>query len=158
MKNKEEISHGFRLSEELGSFIRKQPSPFNNTTDVSYSCNASNATLCSFSQYARKGFLLISLSKVSETKVGVEGHPMEQSVLYIQKTDTVENLQTAASGDHNYLFGTTSFNSLQANIAFHAKNSHLFCTTNQVTGFCMKCNTGLKWVKGNTGNKQNTWD
>ena len=26
------------------------------------------------------------------------------------------------------------------------ETSHLFCSANQMTGFSMKCNTGLKWV------------
>ena len=39
------------------------------------------------------------------------------------------------------------FNSFQPSIAFHMETSHLFCSTKQVTGFCMKTNTGLKWVK-----------
>ena len=34
----------------------------------------------------------------------------------------------------------------QPSVAFHLEISHLICTANQVTGFYMKCNTGLKWV------------
>ena len=26
------------------------------------------------------------------------------------------------------------------------ETSHLFCTANQMAGFYMECNTGLKWV------------
>ena len=33
--------------------------------------------------------------------------------------------------------------------AFYIETSHLICTANQITGFHIKCNTGLKW-----GNKQ----
>ena len=35
----------------------------------------------------------------------------------------------------------------QPSFAFHIETSRLICTANQVTGFYMKCNTGLKWVK-----------
>ena len=38
-------------------------------------------------------------------------------------------------------------NSYQPRAAFHIGTSHLICSANQVTGFCMKCNPGLKWVK-----------
>ena len=36
--------------------------------------------------------------------------------------------------------------SAQSSAAFHVETSHLICTTNKLTGFCMKCNTELKWV------------
>ena len=39
-------------------------------------------------------------------------------------------------------------NHFQTIVAFHVETSHLICYTNQVTGVCMKCNTGLKWVNG----------
>ena len=32
-------------------------------------------------------------------------------------------------------------------VAFHIETSHLVCSTNQITGFYMKCNTRLKWGK-----------
>ena len=35
----------------------------------------------------------------------------------------------------------------QSSAAFHIEPSHLICSANQMTGFYMKCNTGLKWVK-----------
>ena len=38
-------------------------------------------------------------------------------------------------------------NPFQSNVAFHIETSHLICTTNQKTGFYLKYNTGLKWVK-----------
>ena len=41
---------------------------------------------------------------------------------------------------------TQLFNPFQPSFAFHIETSHLVCTTNQVTGFYMKCNTGLQWV------------
>ena len=31
-------------------------------------------------------------------------------------------------------------------IAFHTETSHLIYSANQNTGFCGKCNAGLKWV------------
>ena len=39
-----------------------------------------------------------------------------------------------------------ALNPFQPNTAFHIKTSHLICTANQMTGFYMKCNTGLKWL------------
>ena len=38
-------------------------------------------------------------------------------------------------------------NQFQPRVAFHIKTSHLFCSTKQMTGFYMKLNSGLKWVK-----------
>ena len=35
---------------------------------------------------------------------------------------------------------------LQASVAFHIEPSHLICTANQMTGFYMKYDTGLKWI------------
>ena len=32
-------------------------------------------------------------------------------------------------------------------IAFHIETSHLICSANQMTGFYMKHNAGLSWVK-----------
>ena len=36
--------------------------------------------------------------------------------------------------------------SFQSSVSFHVKTSHLIWTTNQMTGFHMKYNTGLIWV------------
>ena len=33
-------------------------------------------------------------------------------------------------------------NPFQLRVTFHIETSHLICTSNQITGFCMKCNTG----------------
>ena len=38
-------------------------------------------------------------------------------------------------------------NPFQPSVAVHIKTSHLFCRSKQMTGFYMKCNTGLKGVK-----------
>ena len=38
-------------------------------------------------------------------------------------------------------------NPLQPSFLFYLETSHLICTGNQVTGFFMKCNAGLKWIK-----------
>ena len=38
-------------------------------------------------------------------------------------------------------------NHFQPSVAFHIDPSHLICVANQMTGFYMKCSTGLKWVK-----------
>ena len=39
-----------------------------------------------------------------------------------------------------------AFNPFQPSVAFHVETSHLFCFAKQVTGFYMKCNTGLTFV------------
>ena len=39
-------------------------------------------------------------------------------------------------------------NAFQPSVMFHTETSHLFCSLKQMTGFYMKCNTGLKWVNG----------
>ena len=39
------------------------------------------------------------------------------------------------------------FNPFQPNVGFHVETSQLFCSANQMTGFNMKCSTGLNWVK-----------
>ena len=54
----------------------------------------------------------------------------------------------------NYLYNSHFFNNepeqsispFQPNVAFHIKTSHLTGSANQITGFRMKCNTGLKCV------------
>ena len=38
------------------------------------------------------------------------------------------------------------FRSCLPSVAFHIETSHLIFLPNQMTGFYMKCNTGLKWV------------
>ena len=42
----------------------------------------------------------------------------------------------------------------KTSVPFHLETSHLICNVNQMTGFYMKGNTGLKWV--NTGWPQGT--
>ena len=37
-------------------------------------------------------------------------------------------------------------NPFQPSVAFHIETSHLISKANQMTGFYVKCNTGLKWV------------
>ena len=37
-------------------------------------------------------------------------------------------------------------NPFQHSVAFYIETSHLICSVYQMTGFFMKCNTGLKWV------------
>ena len=49
----------------------------------------------------------------------------------------------------NWLSSRKSQNVLipfQSSFAFHIEISHLICNANQMTGFCVKCNTGLQWV------------
>ena len=38
-------------------------------------------------------------------------------------------------------------NPFQPSVGFHIETSPLFCSAKQMTGFYMKCNIGLKWVK-----------
>ena len=40
-------------------------------------------------------------------------------------------------------------NSFQAKVAFHIETCHLTCNANQVAGFYLKRNNGLKWVLKN---------
>ena len=40
--------------------------------------------------------------------------------------------------------GLTSF---QLNVVFDIETSHLICFANKMTGFYIKCNSGLKWVQ-----------
>ena len=40
-----------------------------------------------------------------------------------------------------------SINTFRSSVAFHVEISHLICTINQTTGFYMKYNSALKWVK-----------
>ena len=42
---------------------------------------------------------------------------------------------------------TNVINQFQPSVGFHIETSHLKCTSNQMTGFYMKCNTWLKWVE-----------
>ena len=41
---------------------------------------------------------------------------------------------------------TAPFILFQPSVAFHIETRHLICSANQITGFYMKCNTGLKGV------------
>ena len=40
-----------------------------------------------------------------------------------------------------------SFYPFHYSVAFNIGFSHLICSGNQMTGFYIKCNTGLKWIK-----------
>ena len=40
----------------------------------------------------------------------------------------------------------TGINTIMSSVAFHIETSNLICSANQITGFYIKCNTGLKWV------------
>ena len=42
------------------------------------------------------------------------------------------------------------FNPFQPSVAFHKETSHLICSTNQMTGYYIKGNRGLKWVNLNS--------
>ena len=41
-------------------------------------------------------------------------------------------------------------NLFEPSVPFHVETSHLICNANWITGFYMKCNTGLKWVAYST--------
>ena len=45
------------------------------------------------------------------------------------------------------LFKLYRFNPFRPSVAFYIETSYLICTANQMTGFYMKRNTGLKWVE-----------
>ena len=45
-------------------------------------------------------------------------------------------------------FSEAYLNLFQLGVVFRIETSHLICSTNQMTGFYTKCNTGLKWVTG----------
>ena len=50
-------------------------------------------------------------------------------------------------GDYFSLQLWTGVNLLQPSVAFHRESNHLIFIVNQMTGFYMKCNTWMKWVK-----------
>ena len=41
---------------------------------------------------------------------------------------------------------TCQFNPIQPSVVFHIETNHLICTANDISGFYMKCNIGLKSV------------
>ena len=45
------------------------------------------------------------------------------------------------------LLGLKHVDSFHPSVALHIKTSRLICIANQMTGFYMKCNAGLKWLK-----------
>ena len=47
----------------------------------------------------------------------------------------------------SYNMSGMSVLTLQPSVAFHIEISHLICQANQMTGFYMKCSTGLIWVR-----------
>ena len=47
----------------------------------------------------------------------------------------------------DFFFSWMSINLSQSSVAFYRETSHLLCIANQMTGFCMKCNTRLEWIK-----------
>ena len=49
------------------------------------------------------------------------------------------------------------FNPSQASVVFHTETSYLIYTANQMTGFYMKCNSGLKWVNSTCRILINGW-
>ena len=63
------------------------------------------------------------------------------------------NLLILYNDFHNRNHNDLVINPFQPSVAFLVETRHLICNTNQVTGFCMKCNTGLKWVNICTAQK-----
>ena len=49
------------------------------------------------------------------------------------------------------------FNPFQPSDPFHTETSHLIYTANQMAGFYMKCNSGLKWVNSTCRILINGW-
>ena len=41
---------------------------------------------------------------------------------------------------------TETVNPFQPSVVFDIETRHLICTANQMTGFYMKCGSGLNWV------------
>ena len=64
----------------------------------------------------------------------------------ILATSFVQFLNIVLTKEH-FRWKFQSFYSFQFSVAFYIETSHLFCFAKQMIGFCMKCNTGLKWVK-----------
>ena len=54
---------------------------------------------------------------------------------------------------HRFDCSQRRINSFQPIFAFLIETSHLFCSTKQLTGFYMKCSTGMKWVNQSTFQK-----
>ena len=55
-----------------------------------------------------------------------------------------DNLRKAASV--SLLIFLTTFNLFQPTVAIHIVTSHLICSASQLTGFYVKCKSGLKWI------------
>ena len=70
---------------------------------------------------------------------------LTKSCLYIKAyhyfvANAIEHIEIKGS------IGTKCCHPFHPTVAFHIETSHLICAVNQITGFCIKCNTGLKWV------------
>ena len=57
-------------------------------------------------------------------------------------------LEVLSSSKYMVPLQTLLFNLFQPSGAIHIKTSYLICDSNQMNGFYMKGNAGLKWVKG----------
>ena len=58
-----------------------------------------------------------------------------------------ENLCGVINVIEELMFFCGFYSPFQFSVTFHIEHSHLICSANQMTGFYMKCNAGLKRVK-----------
>ena len=66
-----------------------------------------------------------------------------KTVIYFRKTYNIDVWQGSKCASAI----PTVFNAFHSSVAFHIETSHLICCPKQMTGFYMKRNPGLKWVK-----------
>ena len=71
---------------------------------------------------------------------------MKISIKYVKKGAKYALKSTFIVGRLPRFIRRRQINPFRPIFTFHIETSHLSCYANQVTGFCMKCNTGLKWV------------
>ena len=78
-----------------------------------------------------------------------------------RKVFNVECILRNVAEKVEHIFVKNLFTHFSLLLRFQIETSHLICTANQLTGFYMKCNTGLKWVnlkcKLNRGMKMKNW-
>ena len=67
-----------------------------------------------------------------------------QEWLSVVSVTNFDHIRSANGSSPNFV---SIINPFQPSIAFHIETCHLFCRAKQKTGFYMKYNTGLKWVK-----------
>ena len=74
-------------------------------------------------------------------------------VISFRSNHLVEILRTVNAWERNhsvffvFFFNFQQVNPFQPGVAFYIETSHIFCCAKQMTGFYMKRDTGLKWIK-----------